>query len=163
MTVEERKQLRMEGANARIIIENCHRLLMSRFRVVSLWSLVSHITGHGCGCSSEICISANLDPNQSCRNEVLLDYAGRKGAPVPQDTPDPANDVEPHLAPAWLSDPAAVAAVRLPIAVADMVELLRTVETQAVRRGLYAYVEQVGEWMVATAKPKAARAAGGGV
>lgn len=59
-------ELRISGETAHSIIVNVHGFAPRKFRNSPLWSLVSHITGHGCGFSQEICISANLDPHQLC-------------------------------------------------------------------------------------------------
>ena len=66
-------ELRISGETARIIILNTHSLLRHKFRGIVLWSLVSHITGHGSGYSYQICETANLDPNQKCGVERLKD------------------------------------------------------------------------------------------
>jgi len=66
-------ELRISGDTARLIIANVHGFAPRRFRGSPLWSLVSHITGHGCGFSQEICISANLDPHQRCGSGRLAD------------------------------------------------------------------------------------------
>lgn len=70
--------LRMYGENARTIIINCHSMLRNKFKGVQLWSMVSHITGHGSGYSYEICWSANLDPMQPCGVSQLRDCAPSK-------------------------------------------------------------------------------------
>jgi hypothetical protein len=72
------QRLRMSGDEARTIILNCHRLLgkTQRFRGVPLWGLVSQVTGHGSGFSADICVSANLDPQQKCGVKSLVDFKG---------------------------------------------------------------------------------------
>jgi len=66
-------ELRIQGAQARLIIKNVHALVRHKFRGASLWSLVGQITGHGSGYSYDICKSANLNPNQCCGGKELVD------------------------------------------------------------------------------------------
>lgn len=56
-------ELLITGVAARTVIKNAARLTQ-KFKGSPLWSLVSQITGHGCGNSIKICESANLDPNE---------------------------------------------------------------------------------------------------
>ena len=76
-------ELLISGQRARIIIKNAHALLRHKFRGIALWSLVSQITGHGSGYSSQICETANLDPFQKCGPERLKDFL-----PNTKDEPD---------------------------------------------------------------------------
>lgn len=73
-----RSELLISGQRARIIIKNAHALLRHKFRGIVLWSLVSQITGHGSGYSSQICETANLDPFQKCGSERLKDLSSNK-------------------------------------------------------------------------------------
>jgi len=69
-----KEHMRISGETARIIIINCHHLLRTKFKNTPLWSIVGSITGHGSGYSSEICKSANLDPDQLCQRKTLKDW-----------------------------------------------------------------------------------------
>lgn len=60
---EPANDLLITGEVARTVIKNAARLTQ-KFKGSPLWSLVSQITGHGCGNSIKICESANLDPNE---------------------------------------------------------------------------------------------------
>lgn len=62
--VKANPELLIQGETARLIILNVHRIVRHKFRRIPLWSLVSDVTGHGSGYSYDICLSANLDPNQ---------------------------------------------------------------------------------------------------
>jgi hypothetical protein len=74
--VKKNERLRMSGDEARTIILNCHRLLGKKLPFVGspLWSLVSQVTGHGGSFSADICVSANLDPQQKCGAKSLVDF-----------------------------------------------------------------------------------------
>ncbi len=70
-----KKELRISGESARIIIKNAYIMLRRKNRGLPLWSLVGALTSHGSGYSIEICRSAQLDPHQICGPAKLKDFA----------------------------------------------------------------------------------------
>lgn len=72
--VKPNPELLIQGKTARLIILNVHRIVRHKFRRIPLWSLVSDVTGHGSGYSYDICLSANLDPNQYAGTRNLKNH-----------------------------------------------------------------------------------------
>lgn len=68
--------LPLPNERMKCVVVNVVRMLPARELRVPLWSIVSHMTGHGSGYSVEICKELDLDPNQIVKKkyQALMPY-----------------------------------------------------------------------------------------